>query len=222
MSEKTKQMLAAMLNGKPTKELEYVKALGTSDISKGTQSLKESVNNSNLISAEELNYTPEDMKKAGKNALPPVSLDQITNLMAGKKTPSGKPAQPQQIQKPLIQEDYYAIPDLPKVVNLDDDRFPSDEELHKQLMSKVPNPKANTSYTPTTNMIQESVKGSGGVNREEIKEMIEELVYEVLSDIIGEQNKNFDNKEQFKFLVGQTLFSGYIQKALPMPEKKKK
>lgn len=222
----TKETLAAMLNGTPTKETEYIKALGTADLGKGTQTLKENINrNSELPSAEDLNYSPLQIKQAGNNPPPPVSLDQITNLMAGKRTPNKPnqrvqqaPAQP----KPMIHEDYYSVKDLP-AINSNDDRFPSDEELHRQLMSKVPN------TTKPAQMIREGVNSvktknteiSGGVSREEIKELIEEVVYEVLSEIIGEQNKNFDDKEKIKILVGETLFSGYIQKALPMPTKKK-
>lgn len=219
--DKIKLMLAGMLNGKATKETEYIKALGNADIKKGSKVIKEAINHTNLPSAEDLNYTPMDIKMAGKNALPPVSMEEITALMAGKKINKPTP-QPPVKSKPVVNEDYYSFQE--KVVfDSENDRFPSDDELHKQLMTKV----GKTKSTPQ--MIQEGVNSikseiSGGLNisEDKLKDIVEDMVYKVLGEIVETQNKNFDNKEQFKFLVGQTLFSGYIQKALELPKKKKK
>lgn len=203
------QMLRAMLAGQPTKESQAL-ALKTqlyqdpkNAAGLTQQQLYESVNNT-LPSASDVHVSQSDIMMASSNAraLPAVSENDIMSMLSGQRR------QPQQQQAP--REPVYNAPVVPDYFTPSDANNGS-FDVNAALKQRLEKRQLTE---------QKQQPAMGGIDPNTIVDLVEDIVYGILGQIVTEANENKLNKEAIRIKIGESIFSGKLEKSLKVPVKK--
>jgi hypothetical protein len=157
-----------------------------------------------------------------------ISIDEITSLINGKRpvdrpVPKNnyQPLQYQQTYQPNIteEEDYYGLNLIGKKVTQN-----GEKELNfdtKALLEKRLREKGKLPITEKVNPLSNSyIPSQTNIDPNQLKAMVEDMVYKVLAEIVGEANQNKINQETIKLKIGNSIFTGELTKVLKKPVKK--